>query len=223
MTRIDYSRFARDEVGTLGIRAGVERTPGTISATGQALYNTNDFRLGLDHRVFRTSGANGGTAQESRYTVSTQLAMAGGKVAYGRPVGSRFAIVSAHPTLKDARLSLTDGATRKNPLAKARTGRPALVALGAPYLTSRVRVDVDRLPAGYDIGPGGIPHEADPGGRLCDHGRVRGIAHDHGRCAGCSWAAIGPDGRDSHLAPMIRTWPRCWSSPTAMAALSSPG
>ncbi|WP_168854101.1 fimbria/pilus outer membrane usher protein [Novosphingobium sp. ERN07] len=158
VARVDYTRFARDEVGTLGIRAGVERTPGTISATGQALYNSNDFRLALDHRVFRSNGGNagrnGGTAQESRYTVSTQVAMAGGKIAYGRPVGSRFAIVSAHPTLKDAHLSLTDGATRKNPLAKARKGRPALVALGSPYLTSRIKVDVDRLPAGYDIGPG---------------------------------------------------------------------
>ncbi|TWH80926.1 outer membrane usher protein FimD/PapC [Novosphingobium taihuense] len=152
--RVEYARFARDEIGTIGIRAGVERTDGSANATGQAIFNGHDVRLGLDHRIFHSSGLGGGTSQETQYTVATQIATAGGKVAFGRPVGPRFAIVSPHPTLRGSKLSVSDGALRDHPQAQAKAGRPALVGLGSPYVPSRIKVDVDRLPAGYDIGPG---------------------------------------------------------------------
>lgn len=152
--RAEYARFARDEVGTIGIRAGVERSDGNENATGQAIFNGNDFRLGVDHRIFHSAGPGGGTSQETQYTVATQIATAGGAVAYGRPVGPRFAIVAPHRTLRGSKLSVSDGAVRDHPQAQAKVGRPALVGLGSPYVPSRIKVDVDRLPAGYDIGPG---------------------------------------------------------------------
>lgn len=150
--RIEYARFAREEQDTLGIIAGLERSDNGTNVSGEGTYNGSLLRLGLSHRLFQSPGQV--FSQETQYVVSTQVATTGGSLAIGRPVGPRFAIVSAHPTMDEARLAVSDGAVRQHPLARATVGRPGLVALGAPYVASRIKVDVDRLPMGYDIGPG---------------------------------------------------------------------
>lgn len=150
--RVSYDRYQRDEIGSTGVHAEIERSGGSINALGELNYNANRFRGIVNHRLIADSQTGRITSQESSYTFSTQVAFAGGSMTIGRPVGPRFAIISQHPTMAGAQVAITDGAIRKHAQARGSRHRPALVLAGSAYLPARLRIDVDKLPAGYDIG-----------------------------------------------------------------------
>jgi outer membrane usher protein len=82
----------------------------------------------------------------------TQFALAGDRLAFGRPVGPRFAIVSAHSSLDESHVNVRQGPGRLKPQARSDALGPALAPAGNSYTASELRLDADNLPAGYDLG-----------------------------------------------------------------------
>lgn len=70
----------------------------------------------------------------------------------GRPSREGFIIATRHPTLRRSQLTLTDGGAR----AVARSGwfGPPLAPINRAYGEHRLVLQVDPLPAGYDLGAG---------------------------------------------------------------------
>ena len=151
---LEYSRFQRDELDTVGIRAALVRANGGITGSGEVSYNGNRFGALLQHNVISDANLGRVRSQQTSYTIATQLAFANGRLAVGRPVGPRFAIVAAHSTLEGAAIGVSQGVGRDKP--QARTGRfgPALAPVGNSYTPTQLRIDAEKVPTGYDIGPG---------------------------------------------------------------------
>jgi outer membrane usher protein len=149
---LEYSRFQPDEIDTFGVRAALSRSEDDLGAAGDVSYNNNRFAAVLSHSLIAENNLGSIRTQETRLSLATQLAFAGGSFAVGRPVGPRFAVVAAHPTLEGASVTVRQGAGRSNPQARTGPLGPALAPAGNSYSAGEVRLDVDRLPPGYDIG-----------------------------------------------------------------------
>lgn len=93
-------------------------------------------------------------SQRSSYTIASQLAFADDSIAFGRPVGQRFAIIAAHETLDDSPVGVSQSRNSTRRHAETDFFGPALVAAGSAYQPQSVYVDVENLPAGYDAGTG---------------------------------------------------------------------
>ncbi len=150
----EYSRFQRNELGDYGLRASLLRDNDRVTGTGEAAYNANRFGLVVQHDAIADTTTSQIQSQRSSYTIATQLAFAGNDVAFGRPVGPRFAIVSAHDTLDASPVGVTQNKGSKTRQAQADALGPALVSAGGAYQPQSVYVDVENLPAGYDAGTG---------------------------------------------------------------------
>ena len=72
----------------------------------------------------------------------------------GRAAREGFVIATRHPTLKNARVSLTDSSGY--PVAQSGWFGPALAGIDRGYGVRRYELDVDPVPSGYDLGSGVI-------------------------------------------------------------------
>lgn len=151
---VEYSRFARNEVGDYGIRAQIQRDNDQINGSGEFSYNANRFGVVLQHDLITAADGSEIISQVSSYEIATQVAIAGGRVGFGRPVGPRFALVSAHETLEGRPVEVKEGQGRKRPNAQTDALGPALAPAGNTYVPNQLLVEVEDLPPGYDIGPG---------------------------------------------------------------------
>jgi len=151
--QVDYSRFQHDELGDYGLRGSVQRDDDRIAGTGEFAYNANRFSAVIQHDAIADSGMNMILSQQTSYTLGTQIALAGDEVAFGRPVGPRFAIVSAHETLNDQSVGARKGQGSSTREAETDFLGPALVSAGGAYQPQKVMIDVENLPLGYDAGP----------------------------------------------------------------------
>ena len=134
------------------IRFSEDRSNQTISGDLRYINNRFDAEIVSNRLVSRAPG--GTTRQESLWRLSTLIGYADGAFGIGRASREGFIIASPHPTLKDAQVSLTDSSG----YAIARSGwlGPALAGIDRGYGLRRYELDVDPLPAGYDLGSGVI-------------------------------------------------------------------
>jgi outer membrane usher protein len=148
----EYSRFQADEVDTFGLRGAISRGDRDLNVAGEASYYNDRFAATLDHSLIGEPNFSAVRSQETALSLESQVALAGGHFAIGRPVGPRFAVVARHPSLSEATVEVRQGSGRVHP--QARTGRwgPALAPAGNAYSASELKIDVDHLPPGYDIG-----------------------------------------------------------------------
>ena len=79
---------------------------------------------------------------------------ANGAFGIGRSAREGFVIATGHPTLKGARVSLTDSSGY--PVANSGWFGPALAGVDRGYGVRRYELEVDPLPDGYDLGSGVI-------------------------------------------------------------------
>jgi len=152
--QVEYARYQRDEVDDYGLRAVLMKDQDRATGTGEFAYNANRFSTLLQHDAIADATSAEIQSQRSTYMVSTEVAFAGSSFAWGRPVGQRFAIISAHDTLDGSSVgaSQSKDSTRR----QGETGffGPALVSAGNAYQLQSVYLDVEHLPSGYDIGTG---------------------------------------------------------------------
>ena len=150
----EYLRFQRNELGDYGVRASVLRDNDRLTGTGEFAYNANRFAALLQHDAIADNAMSEIQSQRTSYTLGTQLAFADGDIAVGRPVGQRFAIVRAHETLEGSAVGVTQNKGSKSREAETDFFGPALVSAGGSYQPQSVYVDVEDLPAGYNVGTG---------------------------------------------------------------------
>jgi outer membrane usher protein FimD/PapC len=153
-TELEYEKFRRDALGDYGLRAAIVHSDDDIAGAGELSYNANRFGVVIAHDVIAANDG-GMQSQQTSITAGTQIAFAGDQVAIGRPVGRRFAIVSAHESLDDTTVGARGANTGSQDLqSEADELGPALVSAGPAYQPNQVSVEVDKLPQGYDAGPG---------------------------------------------------------------------
>jgi outer membrane usher protein len=150
----EYARYQRDEVDDYGLRAVLMKDQDRATGTGEFAYNANRFSTLLQHDAIADATSAEIQSQRSTYMVSTELAFAGGAFAWGRPVGQRFAIVAAHETLDGSNVGASPSKDSHRRQAETGFFGPALVSAGNAYQLQSVYLDVEKLPAGYDIGTG---------------------------------------------------------------------
>ena len=149
---VEFSRFQADEIDSVGMRLALSRGKSGFNGAGELSYNHNRFSTIIQHSLIAEPNLGRIRGQETSLSVATQVAFADGQFAFGRPVGPRFAIVSAHPTLADSVVAIRQGSGRDKPQARTGFFGPALAPAGNAYSASEVRIDVEDAPVGYDIG-----------------------------------------------------------------------
>lgn len=154
LTELSYTRFQTREVDDVGIHATLLRDNDQIAGAGELSYNANRFWANVEHDVITDGGMKEITSQQTSVTVATQLAFAGDDVAIGRPVGPRFAIVSAHETLDGHSIGVKEANGLGDRDAETDALGPALVSASSAYRPQHILVDVENLPEGYDFGSG---------------------------------------------------------------------
>lgn len=150
--QLQYSRFEAPEVNDYGVDLLLERADGRWAGTASGRFNAARFQAAVRNDIVRTTGAGGSSTQRTTYSVATQLAFDGRRVAIGRPVGPSFAIVAPHPSLEGREVRVGQGFGRRRPQAISGALGPALAPVGSPYAPQILNVDVENLPIGYDLG-----------------------------------------------------------------------
>jgi outer membrane usher protein len=150
----DYSRYQRNELNDYGLRASVQRDRDRVTGTGEFAFNANRASILVQHDAISDAGLSTITSQRTSYTIGTQLAFADGAVAVGRPVGQRFAIVTAHPTLRGSDVGVSQSRSGRTREAETDFLGSALVSAGSAYQPQSVFIDVEDLPQGYNVGTG---------------------------------------------------------------------
>lgn len=148
----DYDLIGLEGLNQTSAQVSLARDDTGQTAQVDVTHYGNRFQASLDHSYQHVDG------QTSEYTdlgAAFGIGYAGGKVALGRDADRGFTIVAAHPTLRDAQITAYDNYTLG---ASARTGAfgPALVPTQRGYQPDAIKVTVDKLPPGYDIGAGRI-------------------------------------------------------------------
>lgn len=149
-TALDYSLIGYEGLDQTSAQASVYREDGTQGANLAVEHYFNRFRATLIHDYQRAAGVK---TQTSDVAVSFGVGYADGQFALGRDADRGFTIVTAHPTLNNAKIEVS---SRYSLGPSARTGAlgPALVPVQRGYQPDVLEVKIDNLPKGYDIGAG---------------------------------------------------------------------
>lgn len=144
-------------------------TRGIGSWSGRASYLTSEiedeFSADMSYIASRaefdighsTVFENGGGAVVSSVTdarIGVGLGFADGIFAFGRPVSNGFFILESHETLEKRKINVYQSGEQKSGISDS--FGPSLVPLTGAYRQQIHSIDVEDLPAGYDIGSGQI-------------------------------------------------------------------
>lgn len=148
----DYDLIGLEGLNQTSAQVSLARDDTGRTAQIDVTHYGNRFQASLDHSYQRADD------QTSEYTdlgAAFGIGYAGGKLALGRNADRGFTIVAAHPTLRNTQINAYDNYTVG---ASARTGTfgPALVPTERGYQPDAIKVTVNKLPPGYDIGAGRI-------------------------------------------------------------------
>jgi outer membrane usher protein len=152
----------RNRVGSYDFTAGANTSESDEAATADFGYTGNRYLLQADHEARSDQNDSGITEQVSGVTFQSAVAYSGGQMAVGRPSNGAFAIVAPHKTLTNNKIAV-DVNENNLPLATTDVFGPALVPNLRTYSPSRLPVQIDDLPTGYDLGSG--RYDLNPGAR----------------------------------------------------------
>ena len=153
---LDYAKRHQNRVGQYGYRLRTTSSEDSLNLYGNAEYIGNRFvaAASLDHvaedaqALFNDDSPLVGTLR-----LSSGLAVADGRIGVGRRVGRGFILVDPHPSLEDATFSIGETVNRP-PLVRSDGLGPLVVPISGDYRFSRVALNVDEAPLGYDFGSG---------------------------------------------------------------------
>lgn len=148
----DYDLIGIEGLNQTSAQISLARDDTGRSAQVDVSHYGNRFQATFNHSYQHTDGA---TSEFTDVGAAFGIGYAGGRVALGRDADRGFTIVSAHPTLRGAQVTASDNYALGS---SARTGAlgPALVPTQRAYQPDAIKIAVDNIPPGYDIGPGRI-------------------------------------------------------------------
>jgi outer membrane usher protein len=152
----------RNRVGSYDLTASASTSESDEAATADFGYTGNRYLLQADHEARSNENDSGVTEQVSGVTFQTAAAYSGGHLTVGRPSNGAFAIVAPHKTLANNKVTV-DPNENGLPLATTDVFGPALVPDLRTYSPSRLPVQVENLPMGYDLGS--ARYDVNPGAR----------------------------------------------------------
>lgn len=140
-------------VGAVSLSGDLDVGDGRYGLNGNASYTGNRAEFGLSHT---TAFLNNSSISDQRTSlrIGTAIAVAGGQIAFGRPISDGFAIVVPHPSIRNEIVELDPREGRY----EARSGpMGGAVATGLASFSERtISFDVPNAPSGYDLGTGNI-------------------------------------------------------------------
>jgi len=139
--------------GALSMRAGVERNDenaALFDITSQ--YSGNRFLFNLDHASSFEQLNSNNLSHQSRVSFASSLAFAETEWTIGKPINDSFALVTAHPSLKENKIIL--GKNKQQYRASNDQLNTILLSDVDSYTNSAISIDVENLPSGYDLGSG---------------------------------------------------------------------
>lgn len=148
----DYDLIGLEGLDQTNAQVSLSRDDAGRAADVDVTHYGNRFQATLDHSYQRTDGV---TNEFTDVGAAFGIGYAGGKVALGRDADRGFTIVAAHPTLRGAQVTASDNYAL-GPSARTGALGPALVPTQRAYQPDAIKVNVDNVPPGYDIGPGRI-------------------------------------------------------------------
>ena len=173
-----------------------------LQGGGSFSYQANRANLSAHHST-RFSGLSVDTTENrTSMRVETSLACVLGMCAIGRPVSGPFALVRAHESIAGKRVLINPNGDEV--LAYTDMFGPALVSSISNYSNSRISVDVDDLPLGYDLGAGAFdfiaPYKAGYGLTVGSNYTVTAygtMVDEYGEpvslLTGMAWSEINPE------------------------------
>lgn len=153
-TRLEFIQDSnRRYVDALNYRAGVEandRDKAKVDLYAQ--YSANRFLTSFDHSSAYEELNSQSVDHQTRLNLSSSIAFANGDWAIGKPIYDSFALVKAHSSLENKKITL--GKYNNQYRASNEDFSTILLSDINSYGRSTVSVDVDDLAPGYDIGSG---------------------------------------------------------------------
>lgn len=143
-------------VGTVRASALVESSDDTDPAiSGTVSYTGNRVALAGSHfQEIADTDDSGGIGSTTTLTASTALVFADGHIGISRPVSDSFAIVRQHPSLGFTEVVLQPGRDRLGDGMVSDDFGPLVANDVGSYTQTSLRVKVEDLPLGYDLGKG---------------------------------------------------------------------
>lgn len=150
--RMTYQSYRGSGTGAYNLTADIERSDLGIGANASAIYYANRAELGFSHFGTFERDLGGSTGQRSSLRFGTALAVADGSFSMGRPVQDGFAIVRAHPSLRDTDILIDQSGDSST----ANTGAwgTALQSSLSSYSERNLQVTAPDAALGADLGEG---------------------------------------------------------------------
>lgn len=150
---ISISRFRGIGINEISGALTASRLDGRKELFGEVEYSGQRLELEVSHRVADPGGPGGRLTNATLVRASTFIGFADGLVGFGRDGRDGFVLVRRHPTLDDAKVTITNGG---RVVARSDGLGTLFVPVERAYSELRNAIDVDPLPLGYDIGAGTI-------------------------------------------------------------------
>ena len=147
---LNAQRSGQSGFGAWSVSGNVDSSRNASGLNAGAFLAANRGEVGLSHSTSFSSDFQTKTDERSSLRFATSLGFADGAFAWGKPVTGAFAIARPHSSLRGRKLVI-DGAS-----GSSRFFGPALVSNLPNYSRRDLAVDVENLPAGYDLGAGSI-------------------------------------------------------------------
>jgi outer membrane usher protein len=149
---LTYQNYGGQDAGSWTIDASVEQTGAGGEFNGEATYDANRVKLGIDQNTSWDFDQRKITDQRTSLRAAASIAFADGAFAIGRPVVTSFAVVTRHESLKDAVTTVEPN--DHGYLAKSDWLGSALAPELTAYVPRNLTVDLAKAPPGYDFGAG---------------------------------------------------------------------
>ncbi len=146
----EISRFARNTVGSLGGRAGVDFNNGSTLVDVRTNYIGSRFEAELLHRYSDTGGVNS-ASQVTEGRLGFGVGVADGAFGIGRPFNNGFVVVETHKTARDFDIRVLNRQGDRH-FASGGGMIPSIAPLQSSYVSQNFRIDAEDAPAGYNLG-----------------------------------------------------------------------
>lgn len=150
--RMTYQTYRGSGTGAYNLSADIERSDLGVGANASGVYYANRAELGFSHFGTFERDLGGSTSQRSSLRFGTALAVADGSFSLGRPIQDGFAIVRAHPSLRETDILIDESSGSST----ANTGElgTALQSSLSSYSERILQVTAPDSGLGVDLGEG---------------------------------------------------------------------
>jgi outer membrane usher protein len=153
---INSQRSGQSSLGNWSINGDLQRSDSTTAVNGGVFLAGGRGEIGLSHSTSLTEDLSDVTDQRTSLRLAAAIGFADGALAFGRPVFGAFAIVRPHRTLAGKTVLIDYNPRGTSGYATSRFFGPPLVGDISNYTRRELKIDVDDLPVGYDLGTGSI-------------------------------------------------------------------